>query len=295
MDCSWWLNFQKIVPFKNRVVGKLQEHLRTSFEVVIILNLRSIHHLWCDFCWILPIILLSCAMSPVQSKSLIMTINVGGSLHSTYLATLTRFPDSMLAAMFSGKHTMAVDRDGNCFIDRDSRAFSHILNFLRSPEDFEPALLSPDLYRSLQSEARYYGLLGEMFPFKPRTCSVSVGSIERQNLIHSEKKIDNSHYVDWAKMKAVLSRNDAGAFFISCCPGHQSLRFENLPLTYCETCGHLHTILQPEHHSIVTIAMPQYEENSEDRRLILHLNWAENKVSHRIFRDQHGSCFENHD
>lgn len=234
-------------------------------------------------------------MSPVRTQSRVVTINVGGALHSTYLATLMRFPDSMLATMFSGKHTMGVDDHGNTFIDRDGRIFSHILNFLRSPEDFEPTSLSPELSRSLQSEARYYGLLGEMFPFKPRTCFVFVGSIERQNLIHSEKKIDNSHYVGWAKMKAVLSRNDTGIFFISCCSGHQSLRFENLPLTYCDLCGHLHTILQPEHHSIVTIAMPQYEENSDDRRLILHLNWAETRIDHKIFRDQYGSCFDNHD
>lgn len=64
-----------------------------------------------------------------------MTLNVGGTLYSTTLETLTRFPDSMLGAMFRADTLMPANfnpqGDGHYFIDRDGKAFRHILNFLR--------------------------------------------------------------------------------------------------------------------------------------------------------------------
>lgn len=64
-----------------------------------------------------------------------MTLNVGGTLYSTTLETLTRFPDSMLGAMFRADTLMPANLnpqgDGHYFIDRDGKAFRHILNFLR--------------------------------------------------------------------------------------------------------------------------------------------------------------------
>ncbi|XP_044273110.1 BTB/POZ domain-containing protein KCTD11 isoform X1 [Varanus komodoensis] len=61
----------------------------------------------------------------------LVTLNVGGKLYSTTLETLTRFPDSMLGAMFRGPQPALTDSRGNYFIDRDGKAFRHILNFLR--------------------------------------------------------------------------------------------------------------------------------------------------------------------
>lgn len=60
-----------------------------------------------------------------------VTLNVGGKLYSTTLETLTRFPDSMLGAMFRGPRPALTDGCGNYFIDRDGKTFRHILNFLR--------------------------------------------------------------------------------------------------------------------------------------------------------------------
>lgn len=242
-------------------------------------------------------------MSPNTGR--VITINVGGAIYTTYLATLTRFPDTMIATLFAGKHTMCVDERGNFFVDRDGELFRHILNFLRNPEEFEPHKLSPELFRNLQSEARYFGLLGHMFPYKPRKCTVSIGSIRRPNLIYSEKKVDNTHWVLWAQASVVVSRDECGSFRANSSADSPHLRFQDLPLTYCPACQRMCGIVIPEQHSIVTIAVPENEENVHDRRLILH--FPVNRINHdpvhaktaehlrpefRIFRDQCGECFE---
>jgi len=61
----------------------------------------------------------------------IVRLNVGGELFTTTRATLIRYPDSMLGAMFSGAMDTARDESGCYFIDRDGTTFRHILNFLR--------------------------------------------------------------------------------------------------------------------------------------------------------------------
>ncbi|XP_048373678.1 BTB/POZ domain-containing protein KCTD11 [Sphaerodactylus townsendi] len=68
--------------------------------------------------------------APAQAGRLV-TLNVGGKFYSSTLDTLTRFPDSMLGAMFRGPHPALTDSCGNYFIDRDGKTFRHILNFLR--------------------------------------------------------------------------------------------------------------------------------------------------------------------
>lgn len=63
----------------------------------------------------------------------VVTLNVGGELYTTSVATLTKYPDSMLGVMFNGKFpTTTKDKQGNCFIDRDGEMFKYILNYLRT-------------------------------------------------------------------------------------------------------------------------------------------------------------------
>jgi len=66
-----------------------------------------------------------------QFQSSRIQLNVGGKRFETSLGTLCMVPDSMLAAMFSGRHALTADEDGSYFIDRDGKHFGHILNFLR--------------------------------------------------------------------------------------------------------------------------------------------------------------------
>jgi len=71
----------------------------------------------------------------------LIRLNVGGERYTTTRATLTRYPHSMLGAMFSGTLSTSIDEHGCFFIDRDGSMFRHVLNFLRSgrlslPADF---------------------------------------------------------------------------------------------------------------------------------------------------------------
>ena len=51
-------------------------------------------------------------------------LNVGGKIYKTTLDTLLKDPDSMLCAMFSGRHELKPDEeDGAYFIDRDAGLF----------------------------------------------------------------------------------------------------------------------------------------------------------------------------
>ena len=50
-------------------------------------------------------------------------MNVGGVHFKTSLLTLTKDPNSMLSAMFSGQFEEDLDEDGSYFIDRDGDLF----------------------------------------------------------------------------------------------------------------------------------------------------------------------------
>ncbi|KAF0914617.1 hypothetical protein E2562_030683 [Oryza meyeriana var. granulata] len=83
----------------------------------------------------------------------------GGKRYATTVETLTqREPNSMLAAMFSGRHTLPRHPDtGMVFVDRDGKHFRHILNWLR---DGAVPALSESEHQQLLREAEYYQLLG---------------------------------------------------------------------------------------------------------------------------------------
>ena len=70
-------------------------------------------------------------LSQVHFSS-IVKLDVGGQHFTTTVQTLTKDPNSMLAAMFSGKFEMKPSEDGSFFIDRDGTHFRFILNFLRT-------------------------------------------------------------------------------------------------------------------------------------------------------------------
>lgn len=56
----------------------------------------------------------------------VVPLNVGGMFFTTRLSTLRRYEDTMLAAMFSGRHYIPTDAEGRYFIDRDGTYFGYV-------------------------------------------------------------------------------------------------------------------------------------------------------------------------
>jgi hypothetical protein len=118
-------------------------------------------------------------------KSQVM-LDIGGNRFTTSLTTLQRFPDTMIGAMFSGRHALPTAGE-YFFIDRDGTHFRHILNFLRQPEGFKVDLPEGQL-DELKRECEYFGVRDKMFPWKsiPRivqktVTGVAVGITQRQD------------------------------------------------------------------------------------------------------------------
>ena len=99
-----------------------------------------------------------------QKLDSIINLNVGGMRFSTTLATLNTFPDSMLGAMFSGRHTIT-KTDGEYFFDRNGFLFQHIISFLRD-HTYKIDLTGVAL-DELKKEAAFFSLDDVMFPPPP--------------------------------------------------------------------------------------------------------------------------------
>ncbi|RWS15115.1 hypothetical protein B4U79_11995 [Dinothrombium tinctorium] len=84
-------------------------------------------------------------------------IDVGGTIYTSSLETLTKHSESRLARMFNGSIPIVLDSlKQHYFIDRDGKMFRHILNFLRTntltiPESFTELDL-------LYEEAKFYDI-----------------------------------------------------------------------------------------------------------------------------------------
>merc|ERR1719199_699615 len=87
----------------------------------------------------------------------IVTLNVGGTVFTTSSSTLRKYPESMLARMFSsGMSPSDKDAQGNRFIDRDGSMFEYILACLR---DGDTAILPQDIdiLLKLRNEVDFFG------------------------------------------------------------------------------------------------------------------------------------------
>ena len=93
-------------------------------------------------------------------------LNVGGQHFTTSVQTLKKDPNSMLAAMFSGKFEMKPSEDGSFFIDRDGTYFRFILNYLRNGELILPE--GATFLKELEAEAKFYQLQGILVALKPK-------------------------------------------------------------------------------------------------------------------------------
>ncbi|XP_045169564.1 uncharacterized protein LOC123532239 [Mercenaria mercenaria] len=95
----------------------------------------------------------------------IVQLNVGGQTMATKLSTLTKDPNSLLAAVFTGKATVEKDNEGRYFIDCESNIFALILEFLRFGTVPQPDK-AVDVYRYAKI-FRLQGLMKTMDKFYP--------------------------------------------------------------------------------------------------------------------------------
>jgi len=117
----------------------------------------------------------------------LVLLDVGGVHYSTTLETLTRFPESMLGRMFSGRYDIKVgEEDNRVFIDRDGTHFSYILNFLREPKGEPVKIKDKPTTEELRVEARYYGLEEYMFAVQEFTIPDNLDWFDNNKIkIHS--------------------------------------------------------------------------------------------------------------
>lgn len=87
----------------------------------------------------------------------IVLLSVGGVKYETTRDTLCRDQNSMLSAMFSGRHNIICNSKGYYFIDRDGKLFRYIINYLRTQE-ITLHLDHSQLIQDLLIEAEYFQL-----------------------------------------------------------------------------------------------------------------------------------------
>ncbi|KAL6077563.1 BTB/POZ domain-containing protein kctd14 [Balamuthia mandrillaris] len=139
----------------------------------------------------------------VTSQEGQVELDVGGVHYTTSLAVLTRYPDSMLGAMFSGRYNMTPNAQGRYFIDRDGQLFYYVLHFLRNGTILMPQ--EPQQQALLRLDIEFYQLQAMLSAYdhhSQRLQEAQLASfrfdIERK---HKSILLSNGHktfeHVDW--------------------------------------------------------------------------------------------------
>ena len=127
-----------------------------------------------------------------------IVLDVGGMHYSTSRSTLTKYPESMLGVMFSGRHDLETMqcKDGSFFIDRDGTHFRHILNYLRDGDEVVGSFpKSLEVLSELIREAKYYQLDGLTTLLKPILQEIDVVNQNQVTRLFSSSS--GTYYLDY--------------------------------------------------------------------------------------------------
>ena len=179
-------------------------------------------------------------------------LDVGGRPFTTTLTTLTRFPDTKLGEMFSGRHALTKDEAGVYFVDRTGRIFHEILEFLRTEGEWHSLSHGKQLVE-LKNEAEYYGLKDLMFPTppivpaEPASVSNEMAAPKMQEKTNSAKQLLESLKFVPAKPATVRSYgyNDYDGGSVTITQGNDQLWYVQHSLLgdtpvvvhVCDSCG----------------------------------------------------------
>ncbi|XP_065913969.1 uncharacterized protein [Dysidea avara] len=144
----------------------------------------------------------------------VIDLNVGGTRYSTSLSTLTKYPESMLGVMFSGRHDLETMKcnDGSFFIDRDGTHFRHVLNYLRDGEEVVDSFpRSVEVLLGFLREAKYYQLDGLVTALG--SLLREVDTITQNDIVTNFKPFSNQYSVDGGSNVYHGGRHGYGAMF----------------------------------------------------------------------------------
>jgi len=155
-----------------------------------------------------------------------LKLDVGGIKFSTTLTTLTADPNSMFAAMFSGRFPVEKNEEGYIFIDRDGHYFNHILNWLRN--GYIPPIGCSTEQEHLLIEAKYYQIssLVEFLTVPPQNKYTLKELLLLINSVSSKKKVQIPS-ADLSKL-CLDGVNLPGANLKFTCLDETSLQYANL-------------------------------------------------------------------
>ncbi|PFX29391.1 BTB/POZ domain-containing protein KCTD21 [Stylophora pistillata] len=147
-------------------------------------------------------------------------LNVGGDYFRSSLQTLTKDPNSKLAAMFKAKFEMKPAEDGSFFIDRDGTHFRYILSYLRTGKLTVPE--GATFLEELQEDVEYFqiqGLQDELELMSERvTCMINL-NVGGQRFTTTRKTLTGDRYRSgklyrmFSKERGIKASSD-GTFFI---------------------------------------------------------------------------------
>ncbi|XP_065896419.1 uncharacterized protein [Dysidea avara] len=126
-------------------------------------------------------------------------LNVGGQVFTTGRSTLTKYPSSMLATMFSDRQagSLVKDKGGTVFIDRDGHLFSHLLEWLRTGHI---RLCKIEEKEALQVEADYFLLEAlstklKNIVYREKISNSDFWKLSQLGILYSDGGQKNSHFV----------------------------------------------------------------------------------------------------
>lgn len=157
-------------------------------------------------------------------ESPIIKFNVGGKIFMTLRPTITKYPESLLAIIISGRHTIIKDENGCVFIDRNPKYFEFVLDIMRGAE--------VDIPEEVISELSYY-----MIPFEPKTrLQTDFTRKEILMMILDEKELPGGSVIVGEDLSGIF--NDYHPFtrisFYKCDLGNCSMRLHNCYLKDCD-------------------------------------------------------------